>query len=145
MLALETCSETDEQLICENWFIHNELHAPSTQFWPYNMQHTLRWQLFTGAIFSYRFQCKAHLVSTNVIVIDMEMVQGRLILIFVVHILYSQKIWRGIKFGGLAVLGETAKLKSAKIYTACMYVWWHCSRPPNFNPRIHSLGANCQI
>ena len=38
-------------------------------------------------------------------------------------ILYSQKIWRGIKFGGLAVLGETAKLKSAKIYNACMYVW----------------------
>ena len=36
---------------------------------------------------------------------------------------YSPKIWRGIKFGGLAVLGETAKLKSAKIYTACMYVW----------------------
>ena len=26
------------------------------------------------------------------------------------------------KFGGLAVLGETAKLKSAKIYTICMYV-----------------------
>ena len=36
---------------------------------------------------------------------------------------YSQKIWRGIKFGGLAVLGETAKLKSAKIYTAYMYVY----------------------
>ena len=30
------------------------------------------------------------------------------------------------KFGGelnLAVLGKTAKLKSAKIYTVCMYVW----------------------
>ena len=49
------------------------------------------------------------------------------------------------KFGGLAVLDETAKLKSAKIYTACMYVWRYCSRPPNLNPRIHSLGANCQI
>ena len=36
---------------------------------------------------------------------------------------YSQKIWRRIKFGGLAVLGETAKLKSAEIYTACLYVW----------------------
>ena len=35
---------------------------------------------------------------------------------------YSQKIWRGIKFGSLAVLGKTAELKSAKIYTACMYV-----------------------
>ena len=57
-------------------------------------------------------------------------------------ILYSQKIWRGIKFGGLAVLGETTKLKSAKIYTACMYVWRYCSRPPNLNPQIHSLGAN---
>ena len=27
---------------------------------------------------------------------------------------YSQKIWRGIKFGGLAVYVITAKLKSAK-------------------------------
>ena len=58
---------------------------------------------------------------------------------------YSQKIWRGIKFGSLAVLGGTAKLKSAKIYTACMYVWQYCSRPPNLNPRIHGLGANRQI
>ena len=49
------------------------------------------------------------------------------------------------KFGGLAVLGETTKLKSTKIYTACMYVWRYCSRPPNLNPRIHSLGANRQI
>ena len=27
---------------------------------------------------------------------------------------YSQKIWRVIKFDGLAVLGKTAKLKTAK-------------------------------
>ena len=33
----------------------------------------------------------------------------------------ARKFWRGIKFGGLTVLAcETAKLKSAKIYTACM-------------------------
>ena len=31
------------------------------------------------------------------------------------YILYSQKIWRGIKFGGLAVYITTAKLKSANI------------------------------
>ena len=49
------------------------------------------------------------------------------------------------KFGGLAVIGETAKIKSAKIYTACMYVWQYCSRLPNLNPLIHSLGANRQI
>ena len=30
-------------------------------------------------------------------------------------ILYSQKIWQEIKFGGLAVGAETAKLKSANI------------------------------
>ena len=51
---------------------------------------------------------------------------------------YSRKIWWGIKFGGLAVLGETPKF----IYTTCMYV---CSRPPNLNPQIHGLGANRQI
>ena len=51
-------------------------------------------------------------------------------------------VWR---FGGLAVLGETAKLKSAKIYTVCMYVWRCCSRPPNLKPRIHGLEANRQI
>ena len=32
------------------------------------------------------------------------------------HILYSRKIWQGIKFGGLAVYITTAKLKSAKIF-----------------------------
>ena len=47
------------------------------------------------------------------------------------------------KFGGElnlvvwhAVLGETAKLKSAKIYTVCMYVWPYCSRPPNLNHTV---------
>ena len=49
---------------------------------------------------------------------------------------YSRKIWRGIKFGGLAVAGKTSKLKSAKIYTSCMSVWRYCSRPPNLNPPI---------
>ena len=37
------------------------------------------------------------------------------------NIPYSRKIWRGIKFGSLAVLGEAAKLKYTKIYTECMY------------------------
>ena len=32
---------------------------------------------------------------------------------------YSQKIWQGVKFGGLAVRVETAKLKSANIIFAC--------------------------
>ena len=31
---------------------------------------------------------------------------------------YSRKIWRGFKFGGLAVGVETAKLKSANIMLA---------------------------
>ena len=39
-------------------------------------------------------------------------------------ILYSRKIWRGIKFGGLAVYITIAKLKSAKIsYSHIIYVW----------------------
>ena len=30
---------------------------------------------------------------------------------------YSRKYWRGIKFGGLAVCEQTAKLKSANFYS----------------------------
>ena len=44
------------------------------------------------------------------------------------------KFWRGIKFGGLAVCVKTAKLKSAKIFYACMYVWRYRTIPPNLIP-----------
>ena len=37
--------------------------------------------------------------------------------IIIIKILYSRKIWRGIKFGSLAVNITTAKLKSAKFPT----------------------------
>ena len=47
-------------------------------------------------------------------------------------ILYSQKIWRGIKFGGLAVYITTAKLKSAKISYSHIYVWRSRTEPPKF-------------
>ena len=47
---------------------------------------------------------------------------------------YSRKIWRGIKFGGLAVCVKTAKLKSAKFFYACMYVWRYRTIPPNLIP-----------
>ena len=57
---------------------------------------------------------------------------------------YSQKIWRGIKFSGLSVLGETENPPKF-IPRACMYIWRYSSRPPNLNPLIHSLGANRQI
>ena len=46
--------------------------------------NTLRWQLFAGTFF-LQFQCKAHFSSTNFYDLYIEMVQGRLILIFVVH------------------------------------------------------------
>ena len=36
---------------------------------------------------------------------------------------YSQKIWRGIKFGSLAVYVTTAKLKSAKISKSHIYMY----------------------
>ena len=52
---------------------------------------------------------------------------------------YSRKIWRGIKFGGLAVYNiiTTAKLKSAKIsYSYILYVWRSRTEPPNLNPPI---------
>ena len=42
---------------------------------------------------------------------------------------YSRKIWRGIKFGGLAVYTTTAKLKSAKISYSRIYVWRSCTKP----------------
>ena len=38
-------------------------------------------------------------------------------------ILYSRKIWRGIKLGGLVIYITTAKLKSAKISYSYIYVW----------------------
>ena len=47
---------------------------------------------------------------------------------------YSRKIWRGIKFGGLAVCFKTAKLKSAKFFYAYMYVWRYLTIPPNLIP-----------
>ena len=47
---------------------------------------------------------------------------------------YSRKIWRGIKFGGLAVCVKTAKLKSTKIFYTCMYVWRYHTIPPNLSP-----------
>ena len=47
---------------------------------------------------------------------------------------YSRKIWRGIKFGGLAVCVKTAKLKSAKIFYTCMYIWRYRTIPPNLIP-----------
>ena len=46
---------------------------------------------------------------------------------------YSRKIWRGIKFGGLAVYITTAKLKSAKISYSHIYVWRSRTEPPNLN------------
>ena len=49
---------------------------------------------------------------------------------------YSRKIWRGIKFGGLAVYITTAKLKSAKISYSHIYVWRSHTKPPNLNPPI---------
>ena len=50
------------------------------------------------------------------------------------NIPYSRKIWRGIKFGGLAVCVKTAKLKSAKFFYAYMYVWRYRTIPPNLIP-----------
>ena len=56
-------------------------------------------------------------------------------------ILYSQKIWRGIKFGGLAVCIKTAKLKSAKLFYTCMYIWrYHTTKFKSTNGVINVLG-----
>ena len=50
---------------------------------------------------------------------------------------YSRKIWRGIKFGGLAVYNiTTTKLKSAKISCSPIYIWRSRTEPPNFNLSI---------
>ena len=45
---------------------------------------------------------------------------------------YSQKIWWGIKFGGLAVQFATAKLNSANISYLGIYVWRSLTEPPKF-------------
>ena len=57
---------------------------------------------------------------------------------------YIRKIWRWLKFGGLAVRATTAKLKFANISVLCIYVWryrakfkfsfWRIwTKPPNLN------------
>ena len=56
--------------------------------------------------------------------------------VYISYIPYSRKIWRGIKFGGLAVYITTAKLKSAKISYSHIYVWRSRTEPPNLNPPI---------
>ena len=43
---------------------------------------------------------------------------------------YSRKIWW---FGGMP---STTKLKSAKFFSACMFVWRYRTIPPNLNPPI---------
>ena len=52
------------------------------------------------------------------------------------NIPYSWKIWRGIKFDGLAVCFATAKLKSVKISHSHIYVWRSRTKLPNLNPPI---------
>ena len=46
-------------------------------------------------------------------------------------ILYSWKIWWGVKFGGLVVCFATTKLKSANIPYSHIYVWQSFTEPPN--------------
>ena len=58
------------------------------------------------------------------------------IIMMLIIIPYSRKIWRGIRFGGLAVYIATAKLKSAKISYSHIYVWRSRTEPPNLNPPI---------
>ena len=61
---------------------------------------------------------------------------------------YSRKIWRGIKFGGLAVYITTTKLKSAKISCSYIYIymWQSRTEPPNLNlPCNSDFGLNRQI
>ena len=50
-----------------------------------------------------------------------------------ITILYSRKIWWGIKLGGLAVYITTVKLKFAKISYSHIYVWRSHTEPPNLN------------
>ena len=52
------------------------------------------------------------------------------------RILYSQKIWRGIKFGSLVVCLATAKFKFANILYLHIYVWQSLTEPPNLNSPI---------
>ena len=62
-------------------------------------------------------------------------------------VLYSREIWRGItcKFGALEVCLSSTKLKSAKFFSVCMYVWQYRTIPPNLNLYKHRLGQNPQI
>ena len=50
--------------------------------------------------------------------------------------LYSWKIWRGIKFGGLADCLSNRQIKSTKISYSHIYVWQSHTKPPNLSPPI---------
>ena len=51
------------------------------------------------------------------------------------HLYLAYRIAR--KFGGgLEVCLSTAKLKFAKFFSACMYVWRYLTMPPNLSPPI---------
>ena len=64
-------------------------------------------------------------------------------------LLYSQKIWWGIKFGSLAICLSNHQIKNppkflTHIYTYAhvlgIYVWQSCTEPPNLNLPIHLKG-----
>ena len=61
---------------------------------------------------------------------------------------YSCKIWRGIKFSGLAVCFATTKLKSTNISYSHKYAWRSLTKLPNLNLPIFIqwwFGPNRQI
>ena len=67
----------------------------------------------------YRLIYVAYVVSKWDHLTEHMFIDRWMIFQLMMHIPYSQKIWRGIKFGGLAVWVETAKLKSTNIIFAC--------------------------
>ena len=50
---------------------------------------------------------------------------------------YSQKIWWGIKFGGLVVCLSNRQIKIRQISYSHIYVWRSHTELPNLYPPIH--------
>ena len=55
----------------------------------------------------------------------------------IIIIPYSRKIWRGIKFGGLADCLRNHQIKTCQNFLLVyIYVWWSRTEQPNLNPPI---------
>ena len=57
-------------------------------------------------------------------------------ILFLITILYSRKIWWGIKFGGLVIYSNNSQIKIHQISYSHRYIWQSRNELPTLNPPI---------